>query len=101
MDISVINPVVGGIFILSMGYLFKQVTNCSRTIDNNRKELQSTRENYVTTTSCKEDREELKEMLKEYKNDTKQFRTEQLGTVKHIHERLDDIFKAVKNNGNK
>ena len=58
-----------------------------------------TRENYVPNTSCKENRDELKEMLKEYRDDTREFRKEQLGTVKHIHERLDDIKNAIKSNG--
>ena len=100
MDISVINPVAGGIFVLSMGYLLKQVSNCSRTIEDNKKDLQNTRENYVTTISCKEDRGELKEMLKEYKNDTKQFRTEQRESTARIHTRLDEILKVTKKNGN-
>ena len=104
MNGYVLNTVIGGIVVLSGGaftlsirHLFKEISR----VDNNQnqidKSLQNTRENYVSTPACKEDRNELKEMLKEYKEDTKAFRIEQLGTTKHIHKRLDEILKATKN----
>lgn len=100
IDISMISPLASGIFVLSFGYLFKQVSNLSRTIEGNKENLQSTRETYVPNVICKEDRNDMKDLLKEYKSETGQFRLEQRESTQRLHERMDDVIKIIKKNGN-
>ena len=100
IDYSILNPIAGGVFVLSMGYMFKQVSHLSKTIEENKEKLNNTNLTYVPKQDCKEDRQAFKASLDKIELNIKEDLAHHGKSVDRIHERIDLVSTAVKKNGN-